>query len=71
MLAINFDQYSDIESLDIEGKEIWRNLPIQDKAIVLNYKRQLLSNLKIERSLIFEINDIHRKYPEFSMWCVP
>ena len=49
----------------------WGQLSPGEKALCLNYKRQLLGGMSVENSLIIKVNEIHGKYSDFDMGCVP
>lgn len=54
-----------------DGQMEWNKLSSREKFLCITYKSQLMNNVKIKSELILMINDIHEKYPEFHMGCVP
>jgi preprotein translocase subunit Sss1 len=54
------------------NKEIWDELSSQEKALVKNYVRILTSETKKPtRKQFIAVNDIHDKYPDFHIGCIP
>lgn len=49
----------------------WDRLTPGEKALCVSYKRLLMTDRKVSRSIMHNINKIHLKYPEFHMGCVP
>lgn len=49
----------------------WEALTSSEKSLCTIYRRQLTSGMKIRSELIMAINDIHEKYPDFHMGCIP
>lgn len=54
-------------------KENWNKLTTEEKAIVLTYKKKLEKGTepKDMMQLMIKVNQIHCKYPEFSMFDTP
>jgi hypothetical protein len=57
--------------LDEMLAEAWDELSASEKALCIQYKRLLLRGVKISPNLILTVNEIHEKYPDFQMGCVP
>ena len=55
------------EQLKIE----WEKLNSSEKAIVKNYVRMIKKEIKPSNSIIHEVNNIHKKHPDFHVGCVP
>lgn len=51
--------------------EVWDQLEQKEKSVCLNYKRQLVKEMKLSRELMVQINIIHEKYPDFHIGCIP
>lgn len=51
--------------------EEWRKLNSGEKALAMNYKRQLKSGAKVSPLLINAFSDLCEKYPDFCVACVP
>jgi hypothetical protein len=52
--------------------EEWNHLSIKEKAICLNYARQLMNNkLSPSKKMIDAITEIHERHEGFCMACVP
>lgn len=49
----------------------WDALNASEKSLCKIYQRQLVSGSKPRPELICAINDIHEKYPDFHMGCIP
>lgn len=49
----------------------WGQLSNYEKALCLNYRRQLLEGIKVKSALILEINEVHRRHPDFHVGCIP
>lgn len=49
----------------------WEKLTASEKAFCLTYKRLLLKGLKINPALILEMNEIHERYHDFHLGCIP
>jgi hypothetical protein len=52
-------------------KEEWDKLDNNEKAICMNYEKQLKRKEEPSLKLIKVINEIHEKYPDFHMGCLP
>ena len=49
----------------------WDSMAPKDKATILNYKRQLLANIKVDSEMVKKVNEIHEKYPNFTVASIP
>jgi hypothetical protein len=56
---------------DEKCKEEWAKLDEYEKKIVILYKSYLLANGESPSGIAFTVNDIHNKYKDFHMGCVP
>ena len=52
-------------------KEEWEKLDNSEKAICMSYEVQLQKEETPSMKLIKVINEIHEKYPDFHMGCLP
>ena len=51
--------------------EMWEELSPVDKAICLTYKRHLAKKLGISKNLIIRMGEIHERYMDFHVGCIP
>jgi hypothetical protein len=51
--------------------EAWMQLAPREKALCLNYKAQIEDGRKVEPVMLLKINDIHEKYEDFHLGCIP
>lgn len=49
----------------------WDELTASEKSLCTIYQRQLNTGVTIRPELICAINDIHEKYSDFHMGCIP
>lgn len=71
--VINFqdnpDEYVSPVVEYFEGE--WDKLTPEDKAMCLNYKRQIDLGMEMNPYMLMVINDIHERYPDFHMGHIP
>lgn len=51
--------------------EEWLKLSSEEKSIAKNYARLLMADRKPTNEMIIKMNEIHDKYPDFHVGCVP
>lgn len=65
------DSETSLISLEYYLDQEWQKLNSKEKALLLNYKRQLIGEMKIANQLIIKVNEVHEKYPDFHVGCIP
>jgi hypothetical protein len=56
---------------EIRVVNTWEAMSAQEKATCLNYARHLKNSIVPSGKLIVLMNNIHDKYPEFSVYNIP
>jgi hypothetical protein len=54
-----------------EREQEWIKLNDSEKRAMLIYRRKLISDSGASYLLMTKVNDIHKKYPEFDIGCIP
>ena len=52
-------------------EEEWDLLMPSEKSLMISYRRLLRKGLKVSPMLIIAVNQIHEKYPDFHIGCIP
>lgn len=60
-----------VSPLETYFKDEWGQLDSKEKAILVNYKRHLNMGIVPTRLMVKVVNDIHDKYPDFHVGCIP
>lgn len=58
-------------SLDEFLDEEWQKLAPHEKALAMNYKRQIKLGMKIDPILMNSFSAICEKHPDFHIGCIP
>lgn len=55
----------------LENDNPWEEMSSKEKALCMNYKRQIFEKKEIARNMILAMDGIHKKYEGFHIGCVP
>ena len=58
-------------SLESYLDEEWQKLSGKEKALLLNYRRQLVGGMPISNAMVLRVNDVHDRHPDFHVGCIP
>lgn len=62
---------TDYRSPMSDYEDVWNRLTSSEKALCLNYKKQQMNGVEVSLSFVAIINDIHEKYDDFHLGCIP